>query len=100
MKKYFNIMYLYFHFDKNIINILDFDIPYYFKNKIDDLNIIIGQQQIDALDQIINLFKHKNNDKIENIKKSNIQKSVFWCEKYKIPCNKFTEKINIFLPII
>jgi hypothetical protein len=22
------------------------------------------------------------------------------CEKYKIPCNKFTEKTNIFLPII
>ena len=85
--------------DKNIINILDLVIPYYFRTKIDDLNIIIGQQQIEALDQIICLFKHKNNDKIENIKKSNIQKSVFWCEKYKIPCNKFTEKINIFLPI-
>jgi hypothetical protein len=35
------------------------------------------------------------NDKIECIKKNNIQKSVSWCEKYKIPCNKFTEKINI-----
>jgi hypothetical protein len=86
--------------DKNIINILDYDVPYFFRNKIDDLNIIIGQQQIDALDQIISIFKNKNNDKIETIKKSNIQKSVFWCEKHKIPCNKFAEKINIFLPIM
>jgi hypothetical protein len=87
--------------DGYIINILDFDLPYYFKNKIDDLNIIIGQQQIEALDQIIAIFKNKNKyDKIESIKKSNIQKSVSWCEKYKIPCNKFTEKTNIFLPII
>jgi hypothetical protein len=86
--------------EKHIISILDYDVPYYFKNKIDDLNIIIGQQQIEALDQIISLFKNKNNDKIETIKKSNIQKSVFWCEKYNIPCNKFTEKINIFLPIM
>jgi hypothetical protein len=86
---------------KNIVDILGYDVPYYFKNKIDDLNIIIGQQQIEALDQIITIFKNKNkNDKIESIKKSNIQKSVSWCEKYKIPCNKFTEKINIFLPII
>jgi len=86
--------------NKNIVSILDFDIPYYFKNKIDDLNIIIGQQQLEALDQIINIYKNKNkNDKIESIKKGNIQKSVSWCEKYKIPCNKFTEKINIFLPI-
>lgn len=86
--------------DKNIISILDFDIPYYFKNKIDDLNIIIGQQQLDALDHIINLQKNKNKyEKFEIIKKNNIQKSVSWCEKYKIPCNKFTEKTNIFLPI-
>lgn len=87
--------------NKNITQILDTDIPCYFKNKIDDLNIIIGQQQIEALDQIISIYKNKNkNDKIENIKKINIQKSVTWCEKYKIPCNKFSEKVNIFLPII
>ena len=87
--------------DKHIYSILDFDVPYYFKNKIDDLNIIIGQQQLEALDQIIALYKNKNkDDKIENIRKNNIQKSVSWCEKYKIPCNKFSEKINIFLPII
>ena len=86
---------------KNVVSILDFDIPCFYKNKIDDLNIIIGQQQLEALDQIITIYKNKNkNDKIENIKKNSIQKSVSWCEKYKIPCNKFTEKINIFLPII
>jgi hypothetical protein len=86
--------------DKHIVSIFDFDIPYYFKNKIDDMNIIIGQQQIEAFDQIITIYKNKNkDDKIECIKKVNIQKSVSWCEKYKIPCNKFTEKINMFLPI-
>lgn len=86
---------------KSIKQILNFDIPYYFKIKINDLNIIIGQQQLESLDQIITIYKNKNkDDKIESIKKSNIQKSVSWCEKYKIPCNKFTEKINIFLPII
>lgn len=87
--------------NKNIKSIIDIEIPYYFINKLDDINIIIGQQQLESLDQIINIFKNKNReDKIENIKKSNIQKSVNWCEKFKIPCNKFTEKTNIFLPII
>jgi hypothetical protein len=87
--------------NKFIKQILNFEIPYYFKIKINDLNIIIGQQQLESLDQIITIYKNKNReDKIESIKKSNIQKSVSWCEKYKIPCNKFTEKINIFLPII
>jgi hypothetical protein len=86
--------------NNQIDSILDFDIPYYFTMKLEDMNIIIGQQQIDSLDLIINILKNKNREeKIETIKKSNIQKSVLWCEKYKIPFNKFSEKTNIFLPI-
>ena len=87
--------------NSNIVSIIDFEIPCYFSNKIDDINITIGQQQLESLDQIINILKNKNKDeKIETIKKSNIQKSVSWCEKLKIPYNKFSEKTNIFLPII
>jgi hypothetical protein len=86
--------------NKNIGSILDFDIPNFFLTKMGDMNIIIGQQQLESLDMVINILKNKNKeDKIETIKKSNIQKSVVWCEKYKIPCNRFSEKINIFLPI-
>ena len=84
----------------NIISIISKDLPYYFLNKLDDINIILGQQQLESLDQIVNILKNKNkDDKIESIKKNNIQKSVSWCEKYKIPCNKFTERTNMFLPI-
>ena len=86
--------------NKNIVSILNRVLPNYFMNKIDDINIILGQQQLESLNQIITLLKSKNKeDKIETIKKSNIQKSVSWCEKYRIPCNKFIEKTNIFLPI-
>ena len=65
------------------------------------MNCIIGQQQLEALDLIISIFKNTNKeDKIEIIKKTNIQKSVNWCEKFQIPYNKFSDKTNIFLPII
>ena len=86
--------------NKNIDSILEFDIPNFFLMKIDDMNIIMGQQQIESLDMIINIIKNKNReDKIETIKKTSIQKAVSWCEKYKIPHNKFSDKTNIFLPI-
>ena len=86
--------------NKYIVSLLDYEIPYYFTMKLDDMNIISGQQQIESLDLALNILKNKNkDDKIETIRKMNIQKAVFWCEKYKIPCNKFSEKINIFLPI-
>lgn len=100
----FNNFIINYHFldnPKNINSIIENDLPYYFINKIDDMNIIIGQQQLESIDQIINIFKNKNKEeKLDIIRKNNIQKSVNWCEKFKIPCNKFSEKINIFLPII
>ena len=87
--------------NKNILSILDYNIPYYFVTKLHDINIIFGQQQLEEIEQIVNILKSKNKkDKFEILKKNNIQKTIFWCEKYKIPYNKFTEKINIFLPIV
>lgn len=72
--------------NEKISGLFDFDIPYYFKNKLDDLNIIIGQKQIEAMDLIINIYKNKNNNnKIELLKKNNIQKSINWCQLHKIP---------------
>ena len=84
--------------EKNIHSILYNEIPYYFLNKIEESNSIIGQQQLESWDQIINIFKNKNKDeKIESLKRNHIQKCIQWCEKNQIPHNKFTDKINIFL---
>ena len=79
-------------------SLLKNEIPYYYLNKIEESNSVIGQQQLEAYNQIINIFKNKNKeDKIENLKRSHIQKCIQWCEKNQIPHNKFTDKINIFL---
>ena len=81
-----------------ISSILKNELPSFFLNKIEEANIIVGHQQLEAMEQIINLIKNKNReDKIETLKKNNIQKCIQWCEKYKIPYNKFVEKVNIFL---
>lgn len=86
--------------NKNFISLIDDDIPSFFVNKLSDSNIIVGQQQLEAQDQIINILKSYNRyEKFELIQKNSIQKSVIWCEKYRIPCNKFSDKINIFLPL-
>lgn len=86
--------------DERILSLIQSDTPCYFINKINDINTIIGQQQLESLHQIINILNSRNkNDKIELMKKTNIQKCVNWCEKFKLPCNKFTEKTNMFLPV-
>ena len=38
-----------------------------------------------------------NKQKMDNIKKNNIQKCIQWCEKYNIHHHKITDKVNIFL---
>jgi len=84
--------------DNIIYSIISNPLSYYFINKIEESNIIIGQQQLDAYDQMINMIKNKNkHEKIETLKRNNIQKCILWCEKYKIPHNKFIDKTNIFL---
>ena len=76
------------------------DIPYYFSNKIEEVNAVIGQQQLEAYDQILNILKGKNKtDKIEIFKRNNIQKCIQWCEKNQLPHNKFGDKFNVFLNI-
>jgi hypothetical protein len=82
----------------NIHSIIDNNIPYYFSNKIEESNAVIGQQQLEAYDQIINILKNKNkDDKIEVLKRAHIQKCIQWCEKNQLPHNKFVERVNIFL---
>jgi hypothetical protein len=86
--------------DNQVHSFIKNDIPYYFSNKIEEVNAVIGQQQLEAYDQILNIFKNKNrNEKIEILKRNHIQKCIQWCEKNQLPHNKFIDKINIFLHI-
>ena len=74
------------NFLKRILNI---DIPYFFLNKLEEYNAIIGQQQIENIISTINLINNNSkDDKLENIKNNNIQKCLQWCIKYKIPYYK------------
>jgi hypothetical protein len=84
--------------NKCINSLIDNELPYYFLNRLEESNLVIGQQQLEAYDQIINIFKNRNRDeKMENLKRSHIQKCIQWCEKNQLPHNKFIDKVNIFL---
>jgi hypothetical protein len=80
-------------------SLLENKLHYYFLNKIEESNVIIGQQKLDAYSQLINLLKTKNKlDKIELMQKHNVTKCMYWCEKHNIPCNKFSDRTNVFVP--
>ena len=80
----------------NISEIFTMRTPYLFVNKIEEINAIYGQQQLDSIASTLNLIDNNKSDKIENLKKHNIQKCVSWCQKYNLPHNK-NNTGNIFL---
>lgn len=81
----------------NINTILKNKLHCHFVNKIEESNVIIGQQKLDAYTQLNNLLKTKNKmEKIEMLQKHNIQRCIYWCDKHNIPFNVIPEKLNLF----
>ena len=78
-------------------SILNYNLDYYFINKIEEFNAIFGQQQIENINSTLSLINNSKNDKLENLKKNNIQKCIQWCEKHNIPHNKSLLSNNIFM---
>jgi len=81
----------------SIARFLNVPIAYIYTNKLEDINAIIGQQQLENILNTLHLLDNNKPDKLDSIKKTNIQKCVQWCMKYKQPYNKSIQQMNIFL---
>jgi 23S rRNA U2552 (ribose-2'-O)-methylase RlmE/FtsJ len=78
--------------------LFDFKLPLLFINKIEEYNSILGQQQIDNIVSTNYLIDNNNKyDKIDHLRKKNIQKCIAWCQKYDVPYNNCIQTNNIFL---
>jgi 23S rRNA U2552 (ribose-2'-O)-methylase RlmE/FtsJ len=75
--------------DHQIMNVLNIEVSDFFKNKLEELNYLFGQQQIENISHTLNLINDNINDeKVERIKHQNISKCIKWCRKYKLDINK------------
>ena len=86
-----------FPVEGNMKRILSIDIPYIFTSRVEEYNAIFGQQQIESITSTLNLIDNNKYDRLDTMKKANIQKCVNWCQKYKLPYNKVITSNNIFL---
>jgi len=89
----------------NMINIqeilpcrfLNISLPYYFIQKAEEYNSILGQKQIQNIHFTMSLMNNKfKQDKIDSLVKLNIQKCINWCENHKIQYNGLLQGSNIF----
>ena len=70
---------------KKIVRILNYDINSFFLNKIQEINAIYGQQQIENILCTINHVYDFQKEKISKMKQNNIEKCKKWCHEHKQP---------------
>jgi 23S rRNA U2552 (ribose-2'-O)-methylase RlmE/FtsJ len=81
---------------KTILRVLNIKIPYLYINKLEDINAILGQQQLENILYTLHLLDNSKSDKLEVIKKNNIQKCIQWCIKNSLPYYKNINQSNVF----
>jgi polyphosphate kinase len=82
----------------DIHSILNIEHDYYFLNKIEEINVVLGQRQLENIITTLNIITNRNSyDKVDSMKKLHIQKSISWCEKHDISSVKLHSSNNIFL---
>lgn len=77
---------------QKLTRIFKYDMNNFYLNKIQEVNAIYGQQQIENILCTVNLVREfpqsNNKDKLSKIKNSNIEKCKKWCKEYDQPIHK------------
>ncbi len=80
---------------------LSFHHDLYYLNRIEEMNAIVSFQQIENITSTLSIItNHRNAEKLEQYKRTNVNKCIAWCEKYDIPYNAHHasfQSTNIFL---
>lgn len=97
----FSEIYASFSSPERILSILPQDHDLYFLNKIEEMNAMVSFQQIENITSTLSIItNHRNAEKLDHYKKSNVNKCIAWCEHYEIPYHIHHASIqstNIFL---
>jgi hypothetical protein len=85
MDKILRLYYSVFNTKEPIYRILNVSIPFFFMNKLEEINYILGQSQLEQIHTILLMIGHKyKQEKIHGMAKMNMQKCVEWLNKHKI----------------
>ena len=92
---FFNVFYQVFQNNNlktcHLFSILNIQLPYIFKIKVEEVNTVLAQNQIENINQTIDFINlhstSKTSEKMDTIKKKHVAKCVEWCIKNSIPYN-------------
>ena len=70
---------------QKITKIFNYEINSFFLNKLQEINAIYGQQQIENILCTINHVHDYQKDKLNKIKQNNVEKCKKWCKEHEQP---------------
>jgi 23S rRNA U2552 (ribose-2'-O)-methylase RlmE/FtsJ len=80
-----------------VSRLLDFPVPRYFVKRVEEMNAVFGQQQIENIHYTISIIdKNSKHDRLEQLTKQNTQKCIAWCVDHGIAYNNFSNS-NMFV---
>lgn len=86
---------------ERISSVLSQEHDLYFLNKIEEMNAMVSFQQIENITSTLSIItNHRNAEKLDQYKKTNVNKCIAWCEYYEIPYHihhATIQSTNIFL---
>ena len=71
--------------DGSIVKLLKMNIPYFYSCKLQEINAIFGQQQIENISSTLNLIDNSKYERLETMKRNQIEKCIAWCKQYNLP---------------
>jgi hypothetical protein len=79
-----------------IRSFLSVKVPMFFYSKIEEINVIFGQNQLDNIYTTLGLIEMRlKKDKIDQYNKQNINKCINWCIKHNLEYNNVITDDNI-----
>jgi 23S rRNA U2552 (ribose-2'-O)-methylase RlmE/FtsJ len=82
---------------RRMISLLSFPIPSHFLDKLQEINAILGQQQIESIKTTLALIRSRDNERIEQLRKSAIHRCLAYCQKHNLAHHKAPPQHNVFL---
>lgn len=82
---------------ERLMRLYNVPLPYFFVTKVEELNAMLGQQQIESIASTLALMDGPKPDRLESLRRSNVQKCIGWCQRHRLPYNRTSATSNMFL---
>lgn len=69
----------------NITSFLNISIPRLMTSRMEEINAVLGQQQIESIMATLSVIRKDRMDRGDTMKKNNIAKCIAWCQRHGLP---------------